>query len=309
MQNDELDKYLNAMLEKSEEAYLLALEIINKPTIKYRTEGFCFFICNAWELLLKAYLIKSKGEDAIKYKDKTSRTIGLDDCIVKVFTSENNPTRNNLFFIKRIRNLSTHSILPSLDFEFVSVFQRCLYNYNEFFMKQFPNYEINKSITPFVSLSKIKRENEQPIILDKANKEELEKLISEASLDGNLSLNIRLYSTKKENEADLTFKISNNATENATFINVPKDTNSLYPYPSYECAKKVKETISLELGESVKFSKTDFQKICKDKNIDNDIKYCYKTIYYNNEIKKYSDEAVEYVSAIYIEKHKKMRIN
>ncbi|MCL2574683.1 MAG: hypothetical protein FWE34_09065 [Defluviitaleaceae bacterium] len=39
--------YVFALLEKSEEAYLMALEIINKPTIKYRTEGFCFFICNA----------------------------------------------------------------------------------------------------------------------------------------------------------------------------------------------------------------------------------------------------------------------
>jgi len=51
-------QYGIALLEKSEEAYLMALEIINKPTIKYRTEGFCFFICNAWELLLKAYIIR-----------------------------------------------------------------------------------------------------------------------------------------------------------------------------------------------------------------------------------------------------------
>ncbi len=50
-----LNRYIEALLTKSEEAYLLALEIINKPTINYRTEGFCLFIYNAWELLLKAY--------------------------------------------------------------------------------------------------------------------------------------------------------------------------------------------------------------------------------------------------------------
>ena len=57
---DEVDlkKYINALLSKSEEAYLMSIEIINKPTINYRTEGFCFFICNAWELLLKALIIK-----------------------------------------------------------------------------------------------------------------------------------------------------------------------------------------------------------------------------------------------------------
>lgn len=38
--NDEL---INNMLDKSEEAFLMAIEIYNKPTIKYRLEGFAFF--------------------------------------------------------------------------------------------------------------------------------------------------------------------------------------------------------------------------------------------------------------------------
>lgn len=37
---DDLNKYINALLNKSEEAYLMSIEIINKPTINYRTEGF-----------------------------------------------------------------------------------------------------------------------------------------------------------------------------------------------------------------------------------------------------------------------------
>ena len=31
------------LLEKSQEAFILAIEIYNKPTIKYRVEGFSFF--------------------------------------------------------------------------------------------------------------------------------------------------------------------------------------------------------------------------------------------------------------------------
>jgi len=46
------------LLEKSIEAFIMAIEIYNKPTIKYRVEGFSFFICNAWELMLKSYMIK-----------------------------------------------------------------------------------------------------------------------------------------------------------------------------------------------------------------------------------------------------------
>lgn len=66
------------ILEKSKEAFILAIEIYNKPSIKYRVEGFSFFICNAWELMLKAYMIKKLGTDSIYYKDNPARTITLE---------------------------------------------------------------------------------------------------------------------------------------------------------------------------------------------------------------------------------------
>ena len=37
------------LLNKSQEAFILAIELYNKPTIKYRVEGFSLFICNAWD--------------------------------------------------------------------------------------------------------------------------------------------------------------------------------------------------------------------------------------------------------------------
>lgn len=49
------------LVNKSIEAFLMGLEIYNKPTIRYRVEGFSFFICNAWELMLKAFLVKQKA--------------------------------------------------------------------------------------------------------------------------------------------------------------------------------------------------------------------------------------------------------
>ena len=57
------------LLDKSKEAFAMAIELYNKPTIKYRVEGFSLFICNAWELMLKAYLLKTKGPESIYYKD------------------------------------------------------------------------------------------------------------------------------------------------------------------------------------------------------------------------------------------------
>ncbi len=46
------------LIDKSIEAFSMAIELYNKPTIHYRVEGFAIFICNAWELMLKAHMIK-----------------------------------------------------------------------------------------------------------------------------------------------------------------------------------------------------------------------------------------------------------
>ncbi len=78
------------LVEKSQEAFIVGIELYNKPTIHYRVEGFSFFICNAWELMLKAYLLREKGEQAIYYDDKPNRTITLDNCIKMVFTNNLN---------------------------------------------------------------------------------------------------------------------------------------------------------------------------------------------------------------------------
>ena len=60
------------LVEKSIEAFIMGLEIYNKPTIRYRIEGFSFFIVNAWELMLKAELM-NRGE-SIYFSDKPDRT-------------------------------------------------------------------------------------------------------------------------------------------------------------------------------------------------------------------------------------------
>lgn len=64
-----MDEIKQKLVDKSIEAFIMGLEIYNKPTIKYRIEGFSFFICNAWELMLKAELL-NRNEN-IYYSDKS----------------------------------------------------------------------------------------------------------------------------------------------------------------------------------------------------------------------------------------------
>lgn len=79
------------LIDKSKEAFVLAIEIYNKPSIKYRLEGFSFFICNAWELMLKAHMINKFGEESIYFTDKPNRTITLERCVKAIFTNEKAP--------------------------------------------------------------------------------------------------------------------------------------------------------------------------------------------------------------------------
>lgn len=73
------------LLDKSIEAYVLSLETINRLTIQYRLETFCYLLCNAWELLLKAKLIEDAGNDDAAYyptdSDSEKRSFSLVDCL------------------------------------------------------------------------------------------------------------------------------------------------------------------------------------------------------------------------------------
>jgi hypothetical protein len=51
----------HSLLEKSTQAALSAIEVYNKPDFKYREERFSIFMVNAWEVLLKAKILKDNN--------------------------------------------------------------------------------------------------------------------------------------------------------------------------------------------------------------------------------------------------------
>ena len=139
------NEIIDRLLDKSKEAFILAIEIYNKPTIKYRVEGFSFFICNAWELLLKAHMMNKFGKESIYYKDKPNRTITLENCLQKVFSNEKSPIRRNLEKIVELRNTSTHFITEEYEMVYIPLFQACVLNYvNK--MMEFHNIDVTEVI-------------------------------------------------------------------------------------------------------------------------------------------------------------------
>ena len=53
-----INKTYRSLLDKSINSMLSAIEIYNKPNFSYREETFALLAVNAWELILKAHLLK-----------------------------------------------------------------------------------------------------------------------------------------------------------------------------------------------------------------------------------------------------------
>lgn len=126
-----LRKVSRQLIEKSEDAFLLALEIYNKPTVEYRVEAFCILFINSWELLLKAYLIEEvKNTKVIFIKgSKQQETITFTTALARTITDVDDPIRKNLEDIYDLRNTSSHLIIPEYEVIYTGLFQQGVLNY------------------------------------------------------------------------------------------------------------------------------------------------------------------------------------
>lgn len=123
------------LVEKSVDAYVLALETINRLSIKYRVESFTHLICNAWELLLKARIIdEAKSREAIYYKNdrnEQKRTLSLRDAVSKVIENQNDPVRRNLEKVVELRDDAMHFVISEVPRDVLLLFQACVINYHK----------------------------------------------------------------------------------------------------------------------------------------------------------------------------------
>ena len=241
------------LLKKSKEAFLLAIEIFNKPTIKYRLESFAFLMCNAWELMLKSYLIKQKGNFSIYYKDNPNRTINLENCIKKVFTNNKDPLRLNLEKIIELRNTSTHFITEEYEMIYIPLFQACIFNYNEK-MSQFHNIDITEIVHQnFLTLTPSIKAFNQTEIIAKYPEEIATKIITTSdeineyinNNNSNFAIKIEHFHflTKNPDKATSFVKISNDADAEVKIIKDIKNPNNTHKYTAKLCLSKINKLI------------------------------------------------------------------
>lgn len=290
------------LLDKSKEAFLMAIEVYNKPSIKYRVEGFSFFICNAWELMLKAHLLKTGR--SIYYPDKPNRTIALEKCVQLVFTNDKDPLRKNLEKIVELRNTSTHFITEEYEMVYIPLFQACVFNFIEK-ISSFHGVDMTEVIPQnFLTLTVSYKAIDYEEIRAKYPKEIADKLIGinenlqPEIADNNIHFAISVrhdyYFTKDKDKATAVVGIDNSAESKVKIVNVLKDPNNTHKYTCKLCCYEINQTLA-KLGIMLNFNSWHFNLFCKYYKLKENEDFCYITTTFGQPQYSYSIKAIELI--------------
>lgn len=296
----ENQKLINLMINKSQDSFLLAIELYNKPTIMLNVEGFVIFICNAWELMLKAFLLKNR--DSIYYKKSKSvnRTLALDALIKKVMTNNKDNVRINLEIINGIRNSAIHLIIPEYSLMFNELFLSCVKNYVERLYRYF-EININDRInTDFLSLH-IPSTKSKIDIIGKYGKQvyqkyyDTNKFVSETLRERTnengyipkelaMSYEIKFKKVNDISNADIcVYNAKNEKSIKAVKVVETLDPNQTHPLKQSDIIKKVQNEIDIKcltfvpytISKNTKFTADTFGMFCKYYKIKSNSEYAY----------------------------------
>lgn len=253
------------LVEKSVEGYVLALETINRLSIKYRVETFCYLICNAWELLFKAKILVDAGNDhnAI-YRDKKKRgerraSLSLRECLDRIIPDKSDPERRNIECIAELRDEAVHLMINSVPTDVLALFQACVINYhrclNEWFgvslsdrvpvgmMSLVYDWEPHRGdMTDKRLRRKLGRETANYLTQYCAQiKNEFDQL--QRPIQFSVGIEYRLALTKNHDDADIVLSQSSAGGAAVRIVEVPKDSSKSHPYRQKEVIEKVKAAV------------------------------------------------------------------
>lgn len=302
-----MEEIKQKLVDKSIEAFIMGLEIYNKPTIKYRIEGFSFFMCNAWELMLKAELL-NRNED-IYYSDKSGRTLSLEPTIKKIYSDKNTRVRLNLEKIIELRNISTHFITEDYEAKYAPLFQACVLNFvNE--IKRFHNIDISNYISQnFLTITA----NYEPLSSEqirlKYPPEIAERFIQQSNQIDVLTqeydsdkfaipIKQNLYITKKKDEADFVIAMASESPNKVAIVKELKDPANTHKYAFNNVIAVVNNRLSksnIKLGYKNGFNSYVLNLFIEFYDIKNDNKYSYKHSLGNSASYTYSEKLVDFI--------------
>ena len=135
---------MNLHLEKSKESACLAVEVYNKPLVKFRSAAYIVLMNIAWTSLFHAIFFK-RGVKPF-YKDDSAEYIIIDgdkkawelgECLEEYYGGICSPIRNNLEFFIGLRNKIEHRSMPELDMNIFGQCQAMLFNFETMLSQEF----------------------------------------------------------------------------------------------------------------------------------------------------------------------------
>lgn len=139
-----LPKAVNRCLEKSRDSALLAVEMYNKPAIKFKSGGYIVLMVISWTALFHAIFFRQKRKPFYKDGRFFRKRDGdycyweLSYCLKEYFGDDSsNPIRKNLEFFIPLRNMVEHKSIPEIDTDVFSECQALLLNYDKIVEKEF----------------------------------------------------------------------------------------------------------------------------------------------------------------------------
>lgn len=211
-----------------------AIEIHNKPTIKYRYEMVVLLVLNSWELLLKGFLYKYHKDVKLFLKDGTTKP--FENCVNIVnlkLGKDFNPIHENLNVLYEYRNQVSHFYINELDPIIFSLISKNILFYSDF-LKKFFKIDISKesdlillpigfkrptSPIDYISTTSV---NENASIEVKAFLQTLinaTKRLNDEQIEDTIFVDFRmnLINVNRTTNADLIAGIDNTKTNNLTF--------------------------------------------------------------------------------------------
>ena len=236
-----------ALLRKSRDNMLLAIELYNRPSLDNRLDSFVLCFCVAWEQLLKAMLIEKNGESSIfKSKPRKNRireTISLRGCLDQLY-QKGDLVRKNVELITHYRDQAVHLLMPEIQGQISRFFQSGIMNY----IREFENFSRHKFLSSsHAGLLSLVGDLKDPDIAILRNRygnhigREISHIINNLAVESSkyddvhfaIPINVRLVFAKNNEEGNIILSQANEGMEglrNAIVVEKPVDREKTHPY-------------------------------------------------------------------------------
>ncbi|MDO6544728.1 DUF3644 domain-containing protein [Photobacterium sanguinicancri] len=282
------------LIKRSHDAFTLALEVYNRPTLGNRVEAFTIMMVNAWELMLKSELAKSEGAASIFKEGEFS--ISIRESLCKLMDSSDNVSKN-LETLIDLRDQAIHLLIPELQPQLSRLFQATVLNYQKRYKQIMGNSPLAGQSVGLLSLIVDGCEPEVAVIKEnygemtanqvKSFLGKFTQMTRECDSDEfSISVDYKLALTKKASDSDLSLSLSDGG-EKAIIIRETKDPDITHPYHQNTAVKE----INLR-QQDVKITSYSFQAVVKKNKIQKSKRSNYH--YELDERHRYSEAFIEW---------------